>query len=114
MPETLIRRIHTEPLSEIILRERKARGWKQRRLAQKSGISTYTISQVENGRVEPELHTITCLLNALGFELTLGVRRTDESQTATLFAYEVGRRRLNKMQVYEEAYESNKKLVETI
>lgn len=56
----------------IILRRMQELGWTQARLAEVSGISEGTISNILGGRTKsPEFETAEALLNALGMELTV-------------------------------------------
>lgn len=56
---------------ELIRQCRKFRGYTQRQLADKAGVSKATISNAECGKNEPTFFTVTCCLNAMGFSLEL-------------------------------------------
>ena len=47
------------------------RGYTQRQLADKAGVSKTTISNAESGKNEPTFFTVTCCLNAMDFALEL-------------------------------------------
>lgn len=49
--------------------ERIMRDWTMEQLAEKAGLGTTTIGQVENGSSSPTLDTIEKLANALGFKI---------------------------------------------
>ena len=56
---------------ELIRQCRKFRGYTQRQLADKAGVSKATVSNAECGKNEPAFCTVTCCLNAMGFALEL-------------------------------------------
>lgn len=55
---------------EQIRTERKRRGWSQRTLAKKSGVSLTILNQLETGKGNPSLRTIEKLYEALGLSST--------------------------------------------
>ncbi len=72
-------------LGKAIRNLRKARGLKQADLAKLSGVSTVTISQIENGITNPSIGTIETLAEALNtsvpalyLSMPMKTRRTDE------------------------------------
>jgi len=48
---------------------RKAAGLTRAALAQKAGIRTSTVSDIENGRIDPRLSTVKTLADALGLDV---------------------------------------------
>lgn len=56
---------------ELIRQCRLFRGYTQRQLADRAGVSKATISYAECGKCEPTFFTVTCCLNAMGFSLEL-------------------------------------------
>lgn len=56
-------------VAETIKALRKAKGWSQERLANKSGIHRLTISYIERGESKASVETIEALLGAMGCEL---------------------------------------------
>ena len=59
---------------------RKEKGWTQRELAERSGLSYASVCRWEKEQNEPPYFCAECLLNALGYRLEI-VR--DESNTYT-------------------------------
>ena len=59
---------------EMIKLCRDFRGYTQRALAEKAGVSMTTISNAEAGKHEPTYFTVINCLNACGFDLELTVR----------------------------------------
>ncbi len=60
---------------ETIRARRRALGVSQRALAEIAGVSVHTVSDVESGRGNPTLSTIVQLLQPLGLELRVELRR---------------------------------------
>jgi len=58
---------------------RKFRGYTQKELAEKAGVSVSSISGIESGKLEPKLRTVELILDACGFMLdfTIKERRHD-------------------------------------
>jgi len=52
-------------------RQRQIQGLSQTTLAQRSGLSLATVQNLEAGRANPELHTLTALADSLGLTLEL-------------------------------------------
>jgi transcriptional regulator with XRE-family HTH domain len=78
MAETYLKTLRAqlkEPLSELVKGERRLKGWSQKRLAERSGISVCTIIRIEKAQIEPERNTLECVLGALGWELVFEARR---------------------------------------
>jgi len=78
MPDTTLRFRHEVSLAVLVHDQRKVRGWSQKRLADKAGISVYTIGRIESARIEPERNTLECVLGALGYSLIFAVERKGE------------------------------------
>ena len=79
MPDTLIRMCREESLAAFVRYERVVvKEWSQRQLADKAGISVYTIGRIESARIEPERTTLECVLGALGYSLIFAVERKGE------------------------------------
>src|SRR5262245_22873372 len=57
-------------LAKILRVLRAARGWNQAILARASGVPASSISQYENAKEEPSLHSLERIVEALGFPLT--------------------------------------------
>ncbi len=64
--------------AEIIRSCRKYRGWTQRALAAKAGISAPTVVGIEQGTRSPTAYTFETLLNTMGFGLKI-VKLEDET-----------------------------------
>lgn len=56
--------------SDLVRRERRARGWTQAELGQRAGLATKHVSRLENGANEPRVSTMLAVLAALGTELS--------------------------------------------
>ena len=57
-------------ISNMFTRARKARGWTQRELSRRSGVSNVVISFIEKGRTEwPTFPVVVRLARALGINL---------------------------------------------
>src|SRR5215217_5778034 len=52
-----------------VRRLRKLRGWSQVELAERAGVSAFTVTEIETGRREPRPSTLRKLANALGVEI---------------------------------------------
>ena len=79
MPDTTLRLPPDEvSLAALVHDQRKARGWSQKRLAQKSGISVCTIGRIELAQIEAERNSLECVLGALGYKLVFAVERKGE------------------------------------
>jgi len=64
-------------LATFVRCKRKEIGWTQKRLAEKSGISSCSIGRIELAQIEPERNTLECVLGALGWELVFEARRKE-------------------------------------
>ena len=67
-------------IGEKIRLIRKEKGWTQRELAKRSGVSYASVCRWEKGQTEPLYFCVECLLNALGYRLEIV---KDESNTYT-------------------------------
>jgi len=70
-------------LDDIIstLRDRRAvLGVTQEELAEMSGVGLRTLKQIESGKGNPTLSTLKRLVEVLGLEISLRVRKTDNQQ----------------------------------
>jgi transcriptional regulator with XRE-family HTH domain len=66
------RELSAESLRQIglrIMRERKERGWSQRELGRRTGISSTRLSRLERGRFAAQLGEILALCRVLGTDL---------------------------------------------
>ncbi len=61
-------------LGNIILRERKRRGWTQTMLADRAGLRQATVSSIEIGETPSKLGSILAVMAALDLELRVGRR----------------------------------------
>lgn len=61
-------------LGTAIKERRNLLGVDQKWLAELSGISIHTLSNIESGKGNPSLLVLSRLLDALGMELKIGVR----------------------------------------
>lgn len=57
---------------ETVRELRDIRGYTQSQLAEMSGVSRHTISDIESGACDPQASTLTAVLNAMGMELRIG------------------------------------------
>lgn len=63
---------------------REARGWSQRELAERSGVSRVVISQYETGAREPSFTAFNRLIEAVGHSLLVAPVRDDLATSETL------------------------------
>jgi ribosome-binding protein aMBF1 (putative translation factor) len=65
-------------MAQLISELRSRAGWSQARLAQKAGISQPMIARLERGdhKRNPTFETISRVLTALGYELSLQVQKS--------------------------------------
>ena len=66
MPRSRVRDADAARFGAIIRRIRKERGWTQRKLAQRAGLSTAYVAIVEMGDNVPSLTTVLELMEVLG------------------------------------------------
>lgn len=50
---------------------RLAKGWSQKKLAEKAGINANTILNFENGKTSSSIDVVMCILNAMGYTLEI-------------------------------------------
>jgi predicted nucleotidyltransferase/DNA-binding XRE family transcriptional regulator len=62
----------------ILRRARRRAGLTQVELAAKAGMTQSVISAYESGRRQPSLPTLEALVEAAGFDLTIGLRRSSD------------------------------------
>ena len=65
-------------LSEIIKERRALLGITQQDLADISGVGLRTIKEIETNKGNPSISTLSKILDALGMELDLRIKRTVE------------------------------------
>ena len=72
-------------IAEHILSARRAKGWSQEELSQRSGLSLRTIQRVERGEGQPRLHSLRVLAETLTLDLATltGERKIVDMPTAT-------------------------------
>ena len=68
-------------LGNIILRERKKRGWTQAMLAERAGLRQATVSTIEIGETSSKLPSILSVMAALDLELRVGLRTKGSNKT---------------------------------
>jgi len=68
MPMEILQRELAGELSPLAA-WRKSAGMTQRQLAEKSGVLPRTISEFENGRIDPRLSTLQALAKAIGVDI---------------------------------------------
>jgi transcriptional regulator with XRE-family HTH domain len=61
-------------MGEIIKDRRQLLGVDQQSLAQLSGVSVHTLSNIESGKGNPSLTVLLRILDALGMELKVGIK----------------------------------------
>ena len=69
-------------LAVMIVRLREARGWSQRKLAEKTRIKQPQIARIEKGRHIPTLKTLWKLADALGAQVIIGPHQHIEMRAA--------------------------------
>lgn len=70
-----MRVINTAMLGEIIRKQRKDKGLTQKQLTELTGLSSSFISDVENGKATVELGKVIQIINILGLNFEINVRR---------------------------------------
>ncbi|MEL6833254.1 MAG: helix-turn-helix domain-containing protein [Bacteroidota bacterium] len=72
-------------IAEHILSARRAKGWSQEELSQRSGLSLRTIQRVERGEGQPRLHSLRVLAATLALDLATltGEQTVSDTPTAT-------------------------------
>lgn len=67
-------------LGRLLKARRKALGIDQRSLSELVGVAVHTISDIESGKGNPTVATLTKLCGSLGLELTIQVRTLDPTE----------------------------------
>lgn len=65
-------------LGNLIRAARKRKGWSQQELAARTGLRQENISIIENGYSSTKLHNLLAILTALGLELRVASRSTED------------------------------------
>lgn len=60
--------------AEIVKVAREARGLTRKQLAEKSGMTTATIWNIEKGNVDPKMSTMLAIFRALGYDIIFNPR----------------------------------------
>ncbi len=63
--------MNTTKLASIIKRRRKVLGVDQSSVAELAGVSTHTLSNIESGKGNPTLESLSRVLDVLGLELAI-------------------------------------------
>lgn len=58
-------------LSEFCLFQRQQQGLTQREVSERSGVPESTLGGFERGRFIPNIYTIECIVDSLGYELRI-------------------------------------------
>jgi transcriptional regulator with XRE-family HTH domain len=64
-----------EAFGRVLRQAREVKGWSQRELAARSGVTQANISKIETGQVDPQLSTLVELARFLDLEVTLAPRQ---------------------------------------
>ncbi|MEO0877148.1 MAG: helix-turn-helix transcriptional regulator, partial [Bacteroidota bacterium] len=75
-------------IAEHILSARRAKGWSQEELSQRSGLSLRTIQRVERGEGKPRLHSLRVLAETLTLDLALLMGEQIVSDTPTVIEWQ--------------------------
>ena len=67
--------MNIEEISDYVLRRRKTLKISQRELAELSGISLHSLSNLESGKGNPTLESLLKVADTLGVTITAGVNR---------------------------------------
>lgn len=70
-----MRVVNTAMLGEMIRKQRKDKGLTQKQLTELTGLSSSFISDVENGKATVELGKVIQIINVLGLNMDINVRR---------------------------------------
>jgi len=70
--------MHLENIYEKLKERRSLLGITQQDLADISDVGLRTIKEIETGRGNPSINTLSKILNVLGMELDLKIKRTIE------------------------------------
>lgn len=86
--------MHINDLQMAIVKRRDHLGIDQRTLADLAGLSVRALSNIETGRGNPTLASINAVLEVLGLELELRVRRPNQPDRAPPAELRAGEMRL--------------------
>ena len=70
--------MNKEEIGHIIQNRRNALSIKQEDLAEMTGITSKTIYLIENGKGNPSFDTLNKLLDVLGFEISIDIKKLDK------------------------------------
>lgn len=65
-------------IGEIIKKRRDCLSIKQEDLSEMTGITSKTIYLIENGKGNPSFDTLNKLLDVLGFEISINIKKLDQ------------------------------------
>ena len=65
-------------IGHIILKRRNSLSLKQEDLAEMTGVTSKTIYLIESGNGNPSVDTLTKLLDTLGLEITIDIKKINE------------------------------------
>ncbi len=65
-------------IGEIIQKRRDSLSIKQEDLSEMTGITSKTIYLIENGKGNPSFDTLNKLLDVLGFEISIDIKKLDK------------------------------------
>ena len=66
--------MNTKSIGELVRRRRRSLSIDQRSLSEISGVAVHTLSNIEAGKGNPTVETLTRVLDALGMELGIRVK----------------------------------------
>jgi len=70
--------MNTQDIGRLIKRRRDSLSLRQEDLSEMTGVTSKTIYSIENGKGNPSLDILQKILNVLGLEILVQVRKTDE------------------------------------
>lgn len=65
-------------IGHIVLKRRNSLSLKQEDLAEMTGVTSKTIYLIESGNGNPSIDTLTKLLDTLGLEITIDIKKINE------------------------------------
>ncbi len=65
-------------IGEVIQKRRDSLSIKQEDLSEMTGITSKTIYLIENGKGNPSFDTLNKLLDVLGFEISIDIKKLDK------------------------------------
>lgn len=65
-------------IGHIIIKRRNSLSLKQEDLAEMTGVTSKTIYLIESGNGNPSIDTLTKLLDTLGLEITIDIKKINE------------------------------------